>query len=72
MRKFLLTMLAAFLFLVVIPAPVLGVTFLVCFLAPINSWFGLLAILFIPAFALSTLIMFKIIDSNTAETIFWW
>ena len=67
MKRFLLWLLATFLILVVVPSPLLAVVLTLCFLLPINGWFGLLAILVLPAIALSAIIL----ESWVMELDFW-
>ena len=56
MKKFLLMTLFVFWILVVVLSPIYAVILALAFLIPINGWFGLLAILIIPAFTLSVCI----------------
>lgn len=71
MKKFLLFMLAALLIFVVIPSPVLGVVFGVSFLVAMNGWFALLFILLIPAVALSWIILFKLLELDFWDELFY-
>ena len=64
MKKFLSIMWMVFWIIVIIPSPVLSVAFLVSFLLTISGWFGFLAVLFIPAFALSVLIFDKALNMD--------